>query len=113
MSDEFELPVAPWDKRKNESPVNAAVKKYAKEFDCKAIRILRTTENHVPDWLIVNRVGKVVWMENKRKGAEPRRAQALRHEELAGYNIAVFVCDDDESVLQVFRDHLDVWPPDV
>lgn len=102
MSGALELPVAPWKKRPKESPVNASVRKYAKARDWKAIRIVRASENQLPDWLIYTRMGLSFWIESKRLGDGPRRAQQIRHDEMREYNITVFVCDDDESVRRVF-----------
>lgn len=102
MSGAFELPVAPWKKQPKESPVNRSVRKYADARGWKAIRILWANENHLPDWMIITNFGLYFWIECKPKGDGPRRAQQIRHEELRRFNISVFVCDDDESVRQVF-----------
>lgn len=104
MSETFDLacPVAPWKARPKESPVNGYIKACAKERGWKAVRVVKASENHLPDWLIQTSNGLHFWVEAKRKDGTARRAQQLRHEELRESGVSVFVVDDEPSVREVF-----------
>ena len=81
-----------------ESKIEKALYDKVKKCGGLALKLNTMTMNGMPDRLVLLPLGRAVFVELKRKGATPRRAQLKRHELLRGLGFEVVMIDDAEQI---------------
>jgi hypothetical protein len=64
---------------------------------------VKMEKRHWPDRLIVIPGGHCFFIEFKRKGEVPRKAQTLMHQRLRAINHKVYVCDNYDDAVRVYE----------
>lgn len=97
--------------RKLETTIETRFYDRMKDRGIVAVKLNLRSRRHFPDRMIILPFGRTVFIEFKRPGEEPRRAQTRNHEWLRarGHIVGVF---DDVDVAEQFIDHIikqDQW----
>lgn len=85
-----------------ESAIEKDVADYAKRRGWLGVKLMRCNVNGWPDRMFI-RKGRVIFIEFKQLGEEPKEQQAKRHREIRAQSIEVFVVDDREVGYAILR----------
>lgn len=79
-----------------EKDIESAVCKYARELGMLEYKFTSPARRHVPDRIFLYG-GKTFFIEFKRKGEKPTKAQAIEHAKMRERGAVVFVVDNVED----------------
>jgi hypothetical protein len=88
-----------------ESNIEKDVSEYAKRNGCLVVKLNLIGQIGWPDRMYL-RSGKLIFIEFKRPGSSPRRAQIEIHRRIEAHGFPVFVIDSIEEGREVVRVHL-------
>lgn len=89
-------------KTHRESAIEKDVCDYAKLRGWLVVKLMLCNVNGWPDRLLI-RNGRVIFIEFKQLGKDPKPQQAKRHGEIRAQGIEVFVVDDREEGYAIVR----------
>lgn len=89
-----------------EAKVEAQYVCYVAERGCLSIKCSVPGRRNYPDQQTLCGNGYSFFIEFKREGEKPRRAQLARHQKLRDMGYNVYVCDNLDEAIAIFEDEL-------
>lgn len=85
---------------KNPDPLEKDIERrvcdYAKSLGVLVYKFTSPSRRSVPDRMFITKAGVVFFIEFKRKGEKPTKAQEVEIEKIRATSVSVFVCDTVE-----------------
>lgn len=82
---------------------NDYLKKRCKELGFLVEKFTSPARRNVPDWIITCHGGHIIFLEMKRTGQQPTKAQRRDHERRLALGASVFFANSIESIEDILR----------